>query len=69
MSSSVPSITAAGVRGSSLLEEGESRRLHRWQHVGDIRVGADRAQQLPERSLADKSHRAHRRHDALGAKA
>eukprot|EP00965_Chrysotila_dentata_P092033 3038407-Pleurochrysis_carterae.AAC.2 len=56
-------------RGSSLLEAGESRRPYLWQHVEDVRVGADCAQQHPEGRLADEGHRAHRSHDALGAEA
>eukprot|EP00965_Chrysotila_dentata_P057806 1916596-Pleurochrysis_carterae.AAC.1 len=42
---------------------------HRWQHVEDGRIGADRAQQHPYSRLADEDHRAHRHHDALGAQA
>eukprot|EP00965_Chrysotila_dentata_P106617 3521477-Pleurochrysis_carterae.AAC.1 len=56
-------------RGSSLLEEGKCGRPHRRQHVVNVRVGADRAQQHPERGPAEKGHRAHRRHNALEAKA
>eukprot|EP00965_Chrysotila_dentata_P167627 5535486-Pleurochrysis_carterae.AAC.1 len=34
-----------------------------------MRVVADRAQQHPQRGLADEGHRTHRRHGSLGAEA
>eukprot|EP00965_Chrysotila_dentata_P109956 3633190-Pleurochrysis_carterae.AAC.1 len=58
MNSSVPkrSVDHSRRRGSSLLEEGKSRRPHRRQYVEDVRVGADHAQQHPERKLRRYRH-------------
>eukprot|EP00965_Chrysotila_dentata_P149516 4937212-Pleurochrysis_carterae.AAC.2 len=58
MSSSVPSITAAG----------EAAACSK-QHVEGVCVGADRAQQLLERGVADEGQRAHRCHNAIAVKA
>eukprot|EP00965_Chrysotila_dentata_P212458 6187050-Pleurochrysis_carterae.AAC.3 len=64
LSSSVPSITAAGEAAAC----SKKARAVDWQHVKDVRVGADRAQQHLERRLADEcGHCAPP--DALAAKA
>eukprot|EP00965_Chrysotila_dentata_P148459 4901945-Pleurochrysis_carterae.AAC.2 len=57
-------------RSSSLLEELERGRPLRWQHVKDLRVRANGAQQQHiKQELTHDSPHAHRCHDAVEAKA